>query len=59
MNVSVTAEATAATVQATGGKAIAVKADVSKAADCEAMVAAAEKEYGKLTVLFNDPTDPE
>jgi NAD(P)-dependent dehydrogenase (short-subunit alcohol dehydrogenase family) len=31
-----------------------VKADVSKAADCEAMVAAAEKEFGKLTVLFNN-----
>ncbi|HEU4440517.1 MAG TPA: SDR family NAD(P)-dependent oxidoreductase, partial [Burkholderiales bacterium] len=28
--------------------AIAVKADVSKAADCERMVAAAEKQFGKL-----------
>ena len=48
------AEATVAMVQAAGGKAVAVKADVSKAADCEAMVAIAEKEFGKLTVLFNN-----
>jgi len=48
------AEATVAMVQAAGGKAVAVKADVSKAADCEAMVAVAEKEFGKLTVLFNN-----
>ena len=48
------AEAVAAEIAAAGGKAIAVKADVSKSADCEAMVAAAEKEYGKLTVLFNN-----
>jgi NAD(P)-dependent dehydrogenase (short-subunit alcohol dehydrogenase family) len=34
--------------------AIPVKADVSKAADCDAMVAAAEKKFGKLNVLFNN-----
>jgi NAD(P)-dependent dehydrogenase (short-subunit alcohol dehydrogenase family) len=33
---------------------IAVKADVSKAADCERMVAAAEKQFGKLNVMFNN-----
>ncbi len=33
---------------------IAVRADVSKAADCEQMVAAAEKKFGKLNVLFNN-----
>ena len=33
---------------------IAVQADVSKAADCERMVAAAEKQFGKLNVLFNN-----
>jgi len=33
---------------------IAVKADVSKAADCENMVAAAEKKFGKLNVMFNN-----
>lgn len=47
-------EQVAAQIGASGGKAIAVKADVSRAADCEAMVAAAEKAYGKLTVLFNN-----
>ena len=34
--------------------AIAVKADVSKAADAENMVAQAEKRFGKLHVLFNN-----
>jgi NAD(P)-dependent dehydrogenase (short-subunit alcohol dehydrogenase family) len=34
--------------------AIAVRADVSKASDCEQMVAAAEKKFGKLHVLFNN-----
>src|SRR3982751_6663087 len=34
--------------------AIAVRADVSKAGDCQAMVAAAEKAFGKLNVLFNN-----
>jgi len=48
------AEAVAADIAKASGKAIAVKADVSKAADCEAMVAAAEKTFGKLTVLFNN-----
>jgi NAD(P)-dependent dehydrogenase (short-subunit alcohol dehydrogenase family) len=33
---------------------ISVRADVSKATDCEAMVAAAEKAFGKLNVLFNN-----
>lgn len=33
---------------------IAVAADVSKASDCEAMVAAAEKHFGRLDVLFNN-----
>ena len=35
-------------------KGIAVRADVSKAGDCEAMVAAAEKAFGRLNVLFNN-----
>jgi NAD(P)-dependent dehydrogenase (short-subunit alcohol dehydrogenase family) len=34
--------------------AIAVTADVAVAADCEAMVAAAEQAYGRLDVLFNN-----
>ncbi|HEU4923762.1 MAG TPA: glucose 1-dehydrogenase [Burkholderiales bacterium] len=33
---------------------IPVKADVSKAPECEQMVAAAEKAFGKLNVLFNN-----
>ena len=35
-------------------KAIPVKADVSKAVDCQQMVAAAERQFGKLNVLFNN-----
>ena len=31
-----------------------MRADVSKASDCEHMVAAAEKKFGKLNVLFNN-----
>jgi NAD(P)-dependent dehydrogenase (short-subunit alcohol dehydrogenase family) len=34
--------------------AVHVKADVSRAAECQAMVAAAEKAFGKLNVLFNN-----
>jgi NAD(P)-dependent dehydrogenase (short-subunit alcohol dehydrogenase family) len=41
-------------IEKNGGKAIFVKADVSKAADCQQMVEAAEKTYGKLNVLFNN-----
>lgn len=47
-------EQTAQDVQAVGGKAVYVHADVSKAADCENMVSVAEKTYGKLNVLFNN-----
>jgi NAD(P)-dependent dehydrogenase (short-subunit alcohol dehydrogenase family) len=41
-------------VRANGGKAVYIHADVSKAADCENMVNVAEKEFGKLNVLFNN-----
>lgn len=37
-----------------GAEALFVKADVSKAADCERMVAAAERSFGALHVLFNN-----
>lgn len=37
-----------------GGEAAYVRADVSKATDCEAMVAFAESTFGKLNVLFNN-----
>jgi len=48
------AEKTAQDITEAGGKALAVRADISKAADCEQMVAAAEKEFGKLDILFNN-----
>ena len=47
-------DAVVAAVQAAGGRAISVSADVSKAADCEAMVQAAESTYGKLNIMFNN-----
>ena len=48
------AQAVADEVVAAGGRAIGVAADVSKAADTLAMVAAAESEFGHLDVLFNN-----
>lgn len=36
------------------GRSIYVHADVSKAADCEKMVGAAESNFGKLNILFNN-----
>ncbi|MFQ5856907.1 MAG: glucose 1-dehydrogenase [Anaerolineae bacterium] len=41
-------------IQAQGGDATYVHADVSKATDCENMVRAAEETYGELNVLFNN-----
>jgi NAD(P)-dependent dehydrogenase (short-subunit alcohol dehydrogenase family) len=41
-------------VRAAGGRAIHVHADVSRSADAAAMVEAAEREYGKLDILFNN-----
>ncbi len=37
-----------------GGEAIAITADVSKAADCQRMVATAEERFGELHILFNN-----
>ena len=42
------------TITSAGGKAIYVRADISKAADCANMVAQAEKAFGKLNVMFNN-----
>lgn len=42
------------TARDAGGKVTVVKADVSKAADCENMVKVTEKTYGALHVLFNN-----
>lgn len=41
-------------IQAQGGEAMFVKADVSKTADVKAMIEAAETTYGQLNVLFNN-----
>ena len=46
--------ATAAAIEQAGGRACFVHADVSRAADCEAMVASAESEFGRLNILFNN-----
>jgi NAD(P)-dependent dehydrogenase (short-subunit alcohol dehydrogenase family) len=48
------AKETVALIEKAGGKATAVRADVTKAADCQAMIDAAEKAYGRLNVLFNN-----
>jgi NAD(P)-dependent dehydrogenase (short-subunit alcohol dehydrogenase family) len=48
------AEETVALVEREGGRASAVRADVSKAVDCARMVAIAEHEFGRLHVLFNN-----
>jgi NAD(P)-dependent dehydrogenase (short-subunit alcohol dehydrogenase family) len=48
------AQHTADAVQGAGGRAIAVHADVSRATDCERMIAKAESECGKLNILFNN-----
>jgi NAD(P)-dependent dehydrogenase (short-subunit alcohol dehydrogenase family) len=47
------AEQTAAAVRARGRRATAVRADVSRAADCQALVAHAVAELGRLDVLVN------
>lgn len=41
-------------IESGGGKAAHVRADVSKAADCEAMVRVSEETFGKLHILFNN-----
>ena len=46
--------ATEDNIRASGGEARFVHADVSRAADAEAMVRAAEEAYGRLDVLFNN-----
>lgn len=46
--------AVVAEIQAQGGQAHYVHANVAMATDCQAMVAAAEREFGRLDVLFNN-----
>ena len=45
---------TVSLVEEAGGEAIYQDADVSKAADCEAMVQTTEDRFGRLDVLFNN-----
>src|SRR5918911_888543 len=45
---------TVAMVKQAGGRAAYHHADISKAGDCQAMVAQAEQAFGKLNVLFNN-----
>jgi NAD(P)-dependent dehydrogenase (short-subunit alcohol dehydrogenase family) len=45
---------TVALVRQAGGRAAYRRADVSKSLDCQQMVAAAEREFGWLNVLFNN-----
>ena len=47
------AEDAAALVRATGRRALVVQADVSVPASCAALVAAVDREYGRLDVLVN------
>src|SRR3989337_4179196 len=47
-------EPLAAEINASDFKALYLHADVSKAADCQNMIAAAEKKFGGLHVLFNN-----
>lgn len=48
------AEETRAIIEAEGGDAIAIRCDVTKSADIEAVVAAGVKAYGPITVLDNN-----
>jgi NAD(P)-dependent dehydrogenase (short-subunit alcohol dehydrogenase family) len=45
---------TAARIENAAGRAAFVRADVSRARDCEGMVRAAEERFGKLDILFNN-----
>ncbi len=49
-----TAAETTRMIRDNGGQATHVRADVSKAADCQAMVRHAEETFGKLDILFNN-----
>jgi 3-oxoacyl-[acyl-carrier protein] reductase len=48
------ARETVACIEAAGGRAFAVHADVSTRRDCDAMVATAVDTYGRLDVLYNN-----
>jgi NAD(P)-dependent dehydrogenase (short-subunit alcohol dehydrogenase family) len=48
------AQDTVVAMRDAGGRGVAVRADVSKNADCAEMVATAEREFGALHILFNN-----
>src|ERR1700740_3319023 len=48
------ADAVVSAITAAGGKAIAVRGDVSKAADAQGLIEAAVKTFGRLDVLVNN-----
>ena len=48
------AQETVSMIGQEGGRAAAANADVSKAVDCEQMIAFAESQFGRLDVLFNN-----
>jgi 3-oxoacyl-[acyl-carrier protein] reductase len=48
------AEAVAARINAAGGKAVAVRGDVSKQAEAKALVDAAVQQFGRLDILVNN-----
>ncbi len=48
------AEATVADIVAAGGEAVAIKTDVSKVADTDAMINLAVEKFGKLDILVNN-----
>ncbi|HTP40819.1 MAG TPA: glucose 1-dehydrogenase [Nitrospiria bacterium] len=47
-------EETATMITAWGARAISVQADVAKGGDCERMIAAAEQQFGRVNILFNN-----
>jgi len=47
------AHATVAEIQAAGGQAVCLRADVATDSDCRALIAAAEAHFGRLDVLVN------
>ncbi|NND32030.1 MAG: glucose 1-dehydrogenase [Saprospiraceae bacterium] len=53
-NRDVDGKATVKMISELGQEAIFIQADVSQSIDCQAMVSAAEKEFGKLDILFNN-----
>jgi NAD(P)-dependent dehydrogenase (short-subunit alcohol dehydrogenase family) len=48
------AETVTAEIADSGGDAIAIAADVTKAADCERMVESTVKQFGKLDIMYNN-----